>query len=47
MLDTQYQAKDHESQIYKMWLDHDFSNPDSEINQNLRKKKKKAKRAIL
>ncbi len=37
MLDTQYQAKNHESQIYKLWLEHDCFNPDSQINQELRK----------
>jgi len=42
MLDKQYQAKDHEVKIYKMWLDHDCFNPDSEISQNLNKKSKKA-----
>ncbi len=36
MLNSQYQAKDHEDQIYKLWLTHDCFNPDSEINQNLR-----------
>ena len=42
MLDKQYQAKDHEAKIYKMWLDHDCFSPDSEISQNLNKKSKKA-----
>lgn len=46
MLDTNYQAKEHESQIYKLWLDHDCFNPDSEINQELRKKSKKAKESF-
>ena len=36
ILDTQYQAKDHEDKIYQLWLDHDCFNPDSEINQNLK-----------
>lgn len=43
MLDTNYQAKDHENQIYKLWLDHDCFNPDSEINQNLKTKAGKNK----
>lgn len=39
MLDKQYQANDYEKEIYQMWLDHDCFNPDSEINQKLRKAK--------
>ena len=46
MLDTNYQAKDHEDQIYQLWLDHDCFNPDSEINQNLIKKSKKVKESF-
>jgi len=46
MLDKQYQAKDHESKIYQLWLDHDCFNPDSEINQNLRSKTKKNKESF-
>lgn len=46
MLDTNYQAKNHEDQIYKLWLEHDCFNPDSEINQNLIKKSKKAKESF-
>lgn len=38
MLNTNYQAKDHESKIYQLWLDHDCFNPDSQINQQLRAK---------
>lgn len=46
MLDKQYQAKDHEDHIYQLWLNHDCFNPDSEINQELREKSKKAKESF-
>lgn len=38
MLDKQYQALEHEDQIYQLWEKHQAFDPDSEINQNLRQK---------
>jgi valyl-tRNA synthetase len=38
-MDKHYQAGDHETKIYQMWLDHDCFNPDSEVNQKLQAKR--------
>jgi valyl-tRNA synthetase len=40
MLNTNYQAKEHEEKIYQLWLDQHCFDPDSQINRELRKKSK-------